>query len=72
MTLKAGQLRSWIARDATGGIHEADFSDMNFMVICDPYENNLGQKMVDLLDGGQVHQFMEAEHVEFWSLLVND
>jgi hypothetical protein len=62
----------WIARDETGGIHEANFETLLFVVICDPYENELGQRMIDLLEGGQVYECMEASHVDYWSTLVNE
>jgi hypothetical protein len=72
VTVEAGQLRMWIARDEDGGVHENDLGDSLFIVACDPYKNDFGQTMVDLLEGGRIFEFIDAEHVDFWSVVVSD
>ena len=72
MTLRSGQLRIWIARDELGRIHETEIGDSHFIVLCDPYENENGQKIVRLLENGQIYDFIDADHTGHWSMIVND
>lgn len=72
MTLKEGQLRMWISRDSDGGVHESYCDDPIFVVVKGPYENSFGQKMVDLLEGGQVFEFIDANHTEHWSTVIGE
>ena len=72
MTVAPGQLRMWIARDESGGIHENELEESLFIVICEHYENQYGQKMVDLLESGRIYSFIDAEHVDFWSVVIDE
>jgi len=72
MTLSSGQLRMWISRDEEGGIYEADYETTLFMIFGDPYENQFGQRMVDLLEDGRVFEYINVEHVEYWSIPLTD
>lgn len=62
----------WIARDESGGIHENEIEESLFIVACEPYKNDFGQLMVDLLESGRVYRFIDAEHVDFWSILMDE
>lgn len=71
--IKKGQLRVWIARDESGGIHETlEGFDSHFMVVTDPYEGPFGMYVVDFLEGGQVFTEQPTDHMEHWSLLVSE
>ena len=70
---KKGQLRVWIARDESGGIHETiEGFDSHFIVITDKYEGPLGMYVVDFMEGGQVFTEHPIDHIEHWSLLVSE
>jgi hypothetical protein len=71
--IKKGQLRVWIARDESGGIHETiEGFDSHFIVITDKYEGPLGMYVVDFMEGGQVFTEHPIDHIEHWSLLVSE
>lgn len=68
-----GELRMWIARDPEGGIHDdMDHMSSYFMIISDPYEDDLGRMVVDFMEDGTVFIQLDVEHIDHWSLLVSD
>jgi len=72
VTVAPGQLRMWIARDESGGIYENDLGDSLFIVACEPYKNDFGQMMVDVFEDGRIFEFIDADHVDFWSQIISD
>lgn len=70
--VRAGQLRTWISRDESGGIHETIQEDPYFIITTDPYVDGVGMSVVDYLEGGKVYVGHAADDLEYWSLVIND
>lgn len=73
--IHAGQIREWVYRDAAGEPHPEMMIDIlsnYFMIIGEEYTNELGIRVVDFMEIGQIYTNFEVEHLEYWSLPVVD
>lgn len=68
-----GQLREWIARDEAGDVHDAlDVFGNYFMIVTDPYKNDVGLTVVDFLEDGSIYKEFDVDNIDYWSLIVNE
>ena len=71
--IQKGQLRTWIARDESGGIHETiEGFDSHFIVVTDKYEGPIGMYVVDYMEGGKLFTEQPVDHMEHWSIDVSE
>lgn len=71
--IQRGQLRMWIARDESGGIHETISGfDACFIIISDRYEGSFGTYVVDYLENGKIFTDQPVDHIEHWSIDVSE